>query len=129
MHIHTFSPRCVTDPLITMFLVYSDGLPNLPELLRFPGKERVVNIPQEIGTKFKEFGVFLLQDRTGSRVDTLTYENNNNVERINIAILCEWLQGKGRRPVTWQTLVSTLHDTEMNTLAETIREVKFEYAE
>ena len=39
---------------------------------------------------------------------------------ITAEILKEWLQGKGRKPVTWQTLVNCLRDTDLNILADVI---------
>ena len=39
---------------------------------------------------------------------------------ITDEILKQWLQGKGRKPVTWQTLVMCLRDTGLNFLAATI---------
>ena len=92
------------------------------EVLRFPGKAGVINIPQEIGAKFTEFGIFLLQDRRGARVSGLALEHSNNARRISTAILQEWIEGKGKLPVTWQTLVDVLHDVELSDLANDITE-------
>ena len=45
-------------------------------------------------------------------------------ERISIEILQEWLTGRGKKPVTWSTLVEVLHDIELSTLAGDIEAVK-----
>ena len=39
---------------------------------------------------------------------SLEIEHLKNAERINMAILQKWLQGKGLKPVTWSTLVTAL---------------------
>ena len=98
--------------------------PSLTELLSFPGRVRTINIPEEIGDNYTSFGVFLLKDHTGAKVNALAHQHSYNAKEINLAILREWLQGKGRKPVIWQTLVDTLRDSNMNTLADAIKQVK-----
>ena len=39
-------------------------------------------------------------------------------------ILEEWIAGRGKRPVTWSTLIEVLHDIELSTLAREIAAVK-----
>ena len=41
-------------------------------------------------------------------------------------ILKEWIAGRGRHPVTWNTLIEVLHDTELSTLAREIEAVKLQ---
>ena len=65
-----------------------------------------------------EFGTFLLDDRTGARVKNLEHHHHCNAERINTAILQEWLTGSGKLPVTWATLVEVLRDIELSTLGD-----------
>ena len=99
--------------------------PTLPELLRFPCTDgRVINIPEEIATKYVRFGTVLLNDSTGSRVKNIAHKNLNDPERINTEILQEWLTGRGKQPVTWVILVKVLHDTKLFTLASNIVDVK-----
>ena len=99
--------------------------PNLLELLQFTctdgGK---INIPVEISTRHMKFGTLLLDDRNGSRVRNLVYEHHYKVEEINTAILQEWVIGKGKQPVTWETLVEVLRNIELSTLAGEIEAVK-----
>ena len=39
-------------------------------------------------------------------------------------ILEEWITGRGKRPVTWSTLIEVLHDIELSTLARELAAVK-----
>ena len=84
----------------------------------------MVNIPVQIATKYNQFGVFLLIDSTGSRIETMAHKHLNDAERINIEILKEWLTGRGKQPVTWATLVEVLRDIELSALAGEIEAVK-----
>ena len=40
---------------------------------------------------------------------------------ITVEILRLWLQGKGKKPVTWQTLVECLEDTKLHVAADYIK--------
>ncbi len=101
-------------------LLSTDTRPQMPELLKFPSTHGSINIPQKISTSFRTFGVFLLDDDTGSRVEALVHHHREDAVAINMAILREWLQGTGRQPVTWKTLVDVLRDSNLNTLANDI---------
>ena len=84
------------------------GTPTLPELLSFSDKK--VNFARKIGINYIKFGVFLLEDSDGAIVKALEKEHHWNAEDINMAILQQWLQGKGVKPVTWSTLVTALQN-------------------
>jgi len=99
--------------------------PTLPELMKFTFTDgTVVNILVEIAVKFSQFGTFLLDDRTGSKVKIMECKHHYDAEQINMEILREWLAGRGKQPVTWTTLVEVLRDIELSTLAGEIETVK-----
>ena len=94
--------------LYVIFCVYPFTLetPTMPELLCFSDEK--LNIAVLVGAKYSVFGIFLMEDKTGTIVEALEIEHCKNAERINMAILQRWLQGKGLKPVTWSTLVTAL---------------------
>ena len=94
----------------------------MPELLNFKADDRNINIPREIGSKYQNFGVQLLQEYTSAHIDDLGHQYQRNGEDINRHILQEWLEGRGRKPTTWATLARTLHDIEMGELAAKLEE-------
>ena len=100
----------------------------LPECIRLQGLERRINLPQEIGTKYKTFGTLLLEDITGERVNAIIRKHMNDAEKINETILEEWIAGRGKHPVTWKTLTEILQDTGLNVLAGEIADVKLKTA-
>ena len=79
-----------------------------------------LNVPEQVGTHFQKFGTLLLEDKTGIKVDNIEDELHGRPERINRRILQYWLQGKGL-PVTWETLIRTLRDCNLNGLADQIQ--------
>jgi len=104
-----------------LFTTSPETNPNLQELLKFTCTDgRVISIPVEIGIKYFEFGIFLLDDKNGARVSSMACRHQNIAKQINIQILQEWLTGSGKKPVTWTTLVEVLRDIELSTLADEI---------
>ena len=88
----------------------------MPELLR-------LRVPQQVGANYSTFGIFLLNDMTGGRVDIIEDECRGKPERIVLKILQEWLEGKGL-PVTWESLIQTLRDMGHSDLADQIQATK-----
>ena len=100
----------------------SHDKPTLSQLLKFPGKEGKIDIPERIGTNYKSFGIFLLKDDNGTKVEAITKEEEK-VHDISLKILSKWLRGEGIRPPTWSTLTEVLKDSNLDVLAEEIETV------
>ena len=58
-----------------------------------------------------------MDDDSGSLINDLERQFQRDSSSINREILRLWLNGKGRKPVTWATLVEVLREIEMNDLA------------
>ena len=98
----------------------ADAPPALDVLRYFPVKDGHIDIAQEIGTDYEKFGTLLLEDKTGNKVNNIKASERDNSLLITVEILRQWLQGKGKEPVTWRTLVTCLRATGLNVLAENI---------
>ena len=93
------------------------GTPTLPQLMAFPmpnGCE--INILTQIGVRYNVFGIFLLNDN-GSITDALKESCMRDSHAINLEISKQWLQGKGKWPITWVTFLSVLKEMDMKALA------------
>ena len=82
-----------------------------------------VNLAQEIGTSYEDFGILLLDDN-GDRTDTIVRELGKKTEDINRRIFRLWVKGEGLQPVSWPTLVDVLRDMGLDTLARGIEHAK-----
>lgn len=104
--------------------VRTDDIPSMFQLLSFPiSGGRDVNIPEQIGTRYKLFGILLLQDSTGALVDSIAHKNHNIPLDTNLDILQKWSRGnKGMKPISWRTLVDCLKKTGLTTLAGDIEQ-------
>lgn len=83
-----------------------------------------INLLQDISTHYREFGAFLLSDHTGTRVRNMECKHMNDPRNINLDILQEWLDGRGRRPVTKETLVGVLREIELHTVADRVEQLQ-----
>ena len=99
-----------------------DGKPNLPQLLNFGSSN--VNIIEQIGARYHDFGTTLLRDGTGCIVDAIQKEERYNAADINRKVLTRWLKGQGRNPVSWATLATVLDECKLTEIAKTIRSEK-----
>ena len=84
------------------------GKPPILLLESIPGKDELI-----------KFGTQLLDDWTGSKVTSIV-ENQVSVYRIAREICRQWLEGKGKQPVTWNTLINVLKQVQLMTLASHI---------
>ena len=98
--------------------------PSLPLLLRFHSLRECkdINIPERIGTYFKTFGIFLLEDVGGQKVNIIQYEMKDRVVEVTVKIFQKWLNGEGSKPVTWATLIDILEKSSLHTLSKDIKE-------
>ena len=87
----------------------------MPVLLR-------LEIPREVGGNYHTFGIFLLNDQTGGIVDTFREQYHGDAESVVRRILREWLEGRGL-PVTWDSLINALRDTNLLTMVHRIQAV------
>ena len=94
---------------------------DLPTLRRFPVKNEFIDIAAKIGTNYELFGTFLLQDKDGNKVKTIEMSEGRDPIRITVEILRQWLQGKGKLPVNWQTLIQCLQHSNLNVISESIK--------
>ena len=104
--------------------VVTADCPTVLECTRFQGKQRTINIPREIGINYRQFGIFLLNDPKGTRTCNIEHKHREHAENINTEILQEWATGRGKKPVSWDTLTEVLHDIELGALASEIEAVK-----
>ena len=97
--------------------------PSMTELSSMPLKngERI-HIIEHIGTDYMMVGTFLLNDHIGTKIDIIEHDNRGQVSGINRQIMRTWLQGAGKRPLTWSTLIDALKHAGLHYLASKVRE-------
>ena len=80
-------------------------------------KDGHIDIAEEIGPDYEKFGT---EDKTGNKVKNIKISEREDPLLVTVQILRQWLIGKGKEPVTWQTLLNNLRATGLNVLAKNI---------
>ena len=113
-----------------MLMMASTGYTGVPtvKLLTFlpipgDGAKKNLNIIQRTSTQYTKLAMFLLDDDNCTTVDSLKDQYRGVPEEIVRAVYQKWINGAGRQPVTWQTLVDVLRKIELSSLAEEIETV------
>ena len=102
--------------------VHAGERPTLPKLTNFQVKSgSYINIPQQIGTKYFQFGIQLLNDEAGEEIEAIVSRYREEAEEINLKILRLWIRGKGK-PLDWDNLIKVLKTIGLVTLAIDIQE-------
>ena len=101
----------------------TEDRPTLPQLIVFKTNTGSINILQDIGTHYDVLGTLLLQDNYGTVTQAIKDQYQRDADKINNEILQRWIQGKGRQPVQWSTLIDVLKKIQLSELAKKIEEV------
>ena len=108
--------------MICIAFLCTGDRPTLTKLLNFPLKNgSYINVPQQIGTKYFQFGIQLLNDETGEEIEAIVSKYREEAEEINLKILRLWIRGKGK-PLDWDNLIIVLKAIGLGTLAGDIWE-------
>ena len=89
----------------------------LPQLIRF--RTTSGSIIDQIGTRYWDLGVLLLNDDTGAVTQAIIEQHHEDATKINREILKRWIQGQGM-PVKWATLIEVLRDIGLTELTREI---------
>ena len=110
----------VSTQLILTHLNCCTDDPNLPDLRQFPVRNGVKDIVAEIQNDYSHFGTILLEDKNGNIVKGIERAKREDPVDVTVEIVRQWLQGKGRKPVTWSTFAECLKESNLYVAAEDI---------
>ena len=85
--------------------------------MRFKTGSGNINVLKQIGTHYWELGILLLDDDTGADTQAIIEHHHEDATKINIQIFRKWIEGKGKLPVEWSTLVKVIKDIGLSELA------------
>ena len=92
--------------------------PTLPQLQHLPAQSGgFIKIIQRIGGHSHTLGICLLNDTKGDITASIEHQYRPELCRITEEIFRKWLNGTGRTPKSWATLVTVLREIEMKSLA------------
>ena len=88
----------------------------LPQLISFKTRSGS-NVLEQIGTRYRQIGILLLDDTTGTVTQAIIQRNNNDATNVILDIFHLWIQGKGRLPIKWTTFADVLRNVGLSELA------------
>ena len=89
----------------------------LPQLICFKTRSGSISVLDHIGTNYWKLGILLLDDATGADTQAIIEHHHEDAIKINLQIFRKWIEGKGKLPVEWSTLVEVLKDIGLSELA------------
>ena len=94
--------------------------PTLEHLIHFPlGSNKFLNIIKIIAKEVDDLGIFLL---SYEMTDIIKTRFNNDLVKTTKEVLHQWIQGKGKQPVTWKTFIEVLRKIELSVVADQIED-------
>ena len=94
--------------------------PKLQDLAFIEGKEKTVRVIQQSAAKWERIATGLhFESYDISRIK----KDYNECYDACQTVFVEWLNGSGRKPITWNTLIKVLIEVELSELATTVEHI------
>lgn len=97
------------------------SLLQLTHLILPSGKK--LKIIEYIAAKWRAVGIHFNFDSTGHTLDIIAASNPSDPIACCTYMMKLWLEGKGRQPASWATLVKILRDAELHVLADDVEQL------
>ena len=106
--------------LLPPFQPFLDSRPELRELHILSRDDKTVRIRDGAASKWKDLAIQLnFQPGTINIIQSDSYYRSEDAFDM---VMSRWLNGGGRHPVTWKTLIRALEDIDLNVLAQDVQQ-------
>ena len=96
-------------------------MPELHELQRLCRDDVVVNVIKAVAPSWKKFALYLTMDK--NMVDIWEKNHAYQVEDVAMKLFGHWLNGNGRQPISWKTLIQALRENDLPNVATEVEEI------
>ena len=76
---------------------------------------------KKVSPGWYDLGVLMDFDDSGTKLDIIRESYHNNPVSCCRAMFQHWLNGNGRKPTSWRTLIELLEDSDQTVLAGEVR--------
>ena len=111
-----FAPK---DPEKAVLL--KNSIPRLHQLQLIKENEKEIRVIKRIASRWSNVALGLRFDHC--TIDMITKDSHHQSEPACHSMFNRWLNGEGRMPTTWQTLIEALHEADFHTIAQDIQEI------
>ena len=85
------------------------SIPKLHELDRIEGNGKVVKVIETVASTWNKIALRLYFSHHD--ISRINRDNREQSMEAMSAVFMEWLEGKGRKPTTWETLITALKES------------------
>jgi hypothetical protein len=103
-----------------VFIAVLDEMPRLHQLQRLCKDSTVVNIIRAVAPSWETFSLYLEMER--NMID-IWKRNTDEVEDAARKLFGHWLDGKGRKPISWKTLIQALRESDLPIIATEVEAI------
>ena len=96
-------------------------LPFFHELDLISGNGKTVEVMELVAAKWEKVATRLHFD--GAHISRIRQDSHLQAESACRIVFTEWLQGKGREPKTWNTVIEVLKEMKLSELAHNLEDV------
>ena len=81
----------------------------------------VVDVIRAVAPFWERFALHLEMDKT--MINIWKRDSTGQVEDTTRKLFDHWLDGNGREPITWKTLIQALHETDLPVIASDVEKI------
>ena len=97
------------------------SLPKLHQIDRMEGNGKVVKVIETVAAKWEKVAIRLYFDH--NVIDRIKRDGHYQSDPCCHKMFGEWLGGKGRQPVNWQTLITVLSEADYAELSHKLEDI------
>ena len=103
-------------------LCTSDSKPTLAKLSSLEKRDKTkIQVIKRVSPAWYDLGSLMDFDESGTKLEIIRESYHNNPVTCCRAMFQHWLNGNGRKPTSWRTLIELLEDSDQKVLAGEIR--------
>lgn len=96
-------------------------MPKLHQLDFLERNGRTVRVIKKIAAAWDEVALCLHFE--ASNISRIERDHHQQSVQASRAVFSEWLEGRGRQPITWQTLIMALKEAELQTVSSDLERI------
>jgi GH24 family phage-related lysozyme (muramidase) len=104
-----------------IFIAVLDEMPRLHQLQRLCRGSIVVNVIEKVTPSLEEFALCL--EMEGDMIDIWKRDAPNQAKEAARKLFVHWLNGNGRKPISWKTLIQALNENDLPIIATQVEEI------
>ena len=105
-----------------IFIIVLDEMPRLHQLQRLCRDDVVVNVIRAVAPSWEKFALCLTMER--NMIDIWKRSTGpGEVEDATRRLFSHWLDGNGRQPISWKTVIQALRENDLPIIATKVEKI------